>query len=141
MTNAIQIEIKVNQDKGINMRKIEKNMMTAIENKKDFSSGNTRVNHFHRGNFLGSNQREQRTSINLHNNLIAIITDIKNDDWQRNDIELFNCGWETVTTKSRLNALLAHTPFKIVQRNFQWFIHSRMTDVMMPFYDGMKLPY
>ena len=30
MNNAIEIEIEVNQDKGVNMRKIEKNMMTAI---------------------------------------------------------------------------------------------------------------
>ncbi len=136
MNNAIEIEIEVNQDKGVNMRKIEKNMMTAIENKKDFSSGNTSVTHFFVSNFEGV-----KTHVRLHGNLIAIITDIKTDSWQRNDIELSSCGWETVTTKSRLNALLAYTPWKIVQKNYQWFIHSSMTDQIMPFYDEVKLPY
>ena len=136
MIEAIQIEIKPTQNKRGNMRKIEKNMMTAIENKKDFSNGNTSVNHFYVSNFEGV-----RTQVKLHDNLIAIITDIKTDSWQRNDIELSSCGWETVTTKSRLNALLAYTPWKIVQKNFEWFVHSSMTNKMMPFYDGIKLPY
>ena len=136
MNNAIEIEIEVNQNEGVSMRKIEKNMMTAIENKKDFSNGNTSVNHFYVSAFEGV-----QTQVRLHGNLIAIITDIKTDTWQRNDIELSSCGWETATTKSRLNALLAYTPFKIVQKNYQWFVHSNITNQMMPFYDGIKLPY
>ena len=136
MENAIQIEIEVNQNKGVNMRKIEKNMMDAIQNRKDWSSGNTSVNHFYVSAFEGV-----QTEVRLHGNLIAIITDIKTDSWQRNDIELWSCGWKKVTTKSRLNALLAYTPFKIVQKNFEWFVHSNITNQMMPFYDGNKLPY
>ena len=136
MENAIQIEIEVNQNEGVSMRKIEKNMVDAIENRKDWSNGNTSVNSFYVHNFEGV-----RTQVRLHGNLIAIITDIKTDSWQRNDIELSSCGWETVTTKSRLNALLAYTPFKIVQKNFEWFVHSNITNQLMPFYDGIKLPY
>ena len=136
MENAIQIEIEVNQNEGVSMRKIEKNMVDAIENRKDWSNGNTSVNRFYVHNFEGV-----RTQVRLHGNLIAIITDIKTDSWQRNDIELSSCGWETATTKSRLNALLAYTPFKIVQKNFEWFVHSNITNQLMPFYDGIKLPY
>ena len=136
MENAIQIEIEVNQNEGVSMKKIENNMVDAIENSKDWSNGNTSVNRFYVHNFEGV-----RTQVRLHGNLIAIITDIKTDSWQRNDIELSSCGWETVTTKSRLNALLAYTPFKIVQKNYQWFVHSNITNQMMPFYDGIKLPY
>ena len=136
MENAIQIEIEVNQNEGVSMKKIEKIMVDAIENRKDWSNGNTSVNRFYVHNFEGV-----RTQVRLHGNLIAIITDIKTDSWQRNDIELSSCGWETVTTKSRLNALLAYTPFKIVQKNYQWFVHSNITNQMMPFYDGIKLPY
>ena len=144
MDNTIQIEIEVNQDKGVNMKKIEKNMMDAIHNRKDWSNGNTSVNRFYVNNFEGV-----QTEVRLHGNLIAIITDIKTDSWQRNDIEL-NTTFGTITkpvtyrtnvTKSRLNALLAYTPFKIVQKNSQWFVHSNITGHMMPFYDEVKLPY
>ena len=46
MENAIQIKIEVNQNEGVSMRKIEKNMMDAIENRKDWRNSNTSVNHF-----------------------------------------------------------------------------------------------
>ena len=67
----------------------------------------------------------------------------------RNDIELnttfgsvtIPITYKTNTTKSRLNALLEDTPFKIVQKNFQWFVYSNITNQLMPFYDGIKLPY
>tara|TARA_Y100001963_G_C6782943_1_gene451003 strand:- start:759 stop:1199 length:441 start_codon:yes stop_codon:yes gene_type:complete len=146
MNNAIQIEIKPTQNKRGNMRKIEKNMMTAIRKNKNFTSGNTSTHYFNssRKTLIGGS-----TQIRLHGHLIAIITDIKTDSWQRNDIEL-NTTFGTVTkpityrtntTKSRLNALLAYTPWKIVQKNSQWFVHSSMTNQMMPFHDGIKLPY
>ena len=151
MNNAIEIEIEVNQDKGVNMRKIESNMMTAIRKNKNFTSGNTSTHYFNfsRKTLIGGN-----TQVRLHGNLIAIIHDTqrKLDDgyWaMRNDIEL-NTTFGTITkpvtyrtnvTKSRLNALLAYTPFKIVQKNKEWFIHSNITNQMMPFHDGIKLPY
>ena len=140
MENAIQIEIEVNQNKGASMRKIEKNMITAIQNCEDWSSSNTSVTQF---------KPYQTTQVRLHGHLIAIIRNIETDTWHRNDIEL-NTTFGTVTkpityrtntTKSRLNALLAYTPFKIVQKNYQWFVHSNITNQMMPFYDGIKLPY
>ena len=118
--------------KGKNMRKIEKNMMTAIQKCEDWSSGNTSVTQF---------EPYQTTQVRLHGHLIAIIRNIETDSWQRNDIELSSCGWETVTTKSRLNALLNYTPWRIVQKNFEWFAYCSMTNQMMPFYDGIKLPY
>ena len=132
MENAIQIEIEVNQNKGASMRKIEKNMITAIQNCEDWSNGNTSVTQF---------EPYQTTQVRLHGHLIAIIRNIETDKYHRNDIELSSCGWETATTKSRLNALLAYTPFKIVQKDFEWFVHSNITNQMMPFYDGIKLPY
>ena len=133
------------------MRKIESNMMTAIRKNKNFTSGNTSTQYFNisRKTLIGGN-----TQVRLHGNLIAIIHDTqrKLDDgyWEmRNDIEL-NTTFGTVTkpityrtnvTKSRLNALLDNTPFKIVQKNKEWFVHSNITGQMMPFYDGIKLPY
>ena len=133
------------------MRKIESNMVTAIRKNKNFTSGNTSTQYFNisRKTLIGGS-----TQVRLHGNLIAIIHDTqrKLDDgyWEmRNDIEL-NTTFGSVTipityrtnvTKSRLNALLTYTPWKIVQKDFQWFVHSSMTNQMMPFHDGIKLPY
>jgi hypothetical protein len=81
------------------MRVIEKKMLDAIKQKKNWKSGNTRVEH---------------TSINskvfLHGNCIAIIWDFSKDK-QSNNISL--CGWNSKTTISRLNALSYYTNIKI----------------------------
>ena len=70
------------------MRKIETNMIAAINSRKDWKSGNTEV-------FINDNNC---ANVYLHGNLIAWV----NKD---NDLTIFDGGWQTVTTKSRLNAL------------------------------------
>ena len=92
------------------MRVIEKNMNTAIRNGKDFRSSNTTVTH-------GINEAGQReVIIKLHGNHIATVL---NDT-----MLLFDGGWQSNTTKSRLNALLSefrpHT--RVFQKSYQWFI-------------------
>ena len=93
------------------MRKIETQMNTAIRSRKDFRSGNTEVNAFTCGatGRLGS-------IVKLHGNKIAEV--------YANSIVLFDGGWQTVTTKSRLNALLDEfsTGTGVLQRNFEWFV-------------------
>ncbi len=95
--------------KGIfsTMRKIEQQMQNAIRNRKNWSSSNTSV----------SIDEDGFTSIRLHGNRIAEIA-------PHGDIVLSSCGWETVTTKSRLNAILDvfFTGFGIWQRDFTWYI-------------------
>jgi len=103
------------------MRKIEKQMNAAITAGKDWKSANTEV-------IACSNVSD----VFLHGNLIARI----GETW----IELFDGGWQTVTTKSRLNAILAEhgLPGEFVfQKNFQWFVQQEGGAI--PFFSGMRL--
>ena len=92
------------------MRKIEKQMCAAVQSNSDWKSGNTSV-HF---------DPETGVSIvRLHGNKIAEIDDTS--------MTIFDGGWQSATTKSRLNALC--TEFCIAgegvfQRNFKWFVHK-----------------
>ena len=114
------------------MRKIERQMQSAccdLENGKSWKSSNTRVEKDDEGN----------TSIYLHNNRIGYVT-------QFGDITLSSCGWDTPTTKSRLNAILdtfLHG-MHVWQRDFTWYIGNtgncsptvKNADV---FFDGYKI--
>ncbi|AFK66420.1 hypothetical protein SWPG_00173 [Synechococcus phage S-CBM2] len=108
------------------MRKIERQMNTAISNGVDFKSSNTEVISY-----------TNSSDVFLHGNLIARI----GETW----IELFDGGWQTNTTKSRLNAILAEHGCGnecVFQKNFQWFVNinngkNEMSTV--PFFSGMRL--
>ena len=73
------------------MRKIEEKMNTAIRNRKDFWPGNTSVENF----FCSATNRG--SIVKLHGNKIAEV--------YANSIVLLDGGWQTVTTKSRLNVI------------------------------------
>ena len=54
-------------------------------------------------------------------------------------IKLDSCGYETVTTKSRLNAILQEVMYgaRVFQKNFDWFVsYNNQTE---SFIDGMIL--
>ena len=102
-------------------RKIETEMNAAIQNGKQFTKANTAVYH-HEGVAI----------VRLHGNKIAEI----GDDW----MTLFDGGYQSTTTKSRLNALLAefgHDGERVFQKAFQWFIQQDGGPV--PFFSGMRL--
>ena len=104
------------------MRKIERLMNAAITEGKDFKMANTEV-------ISCSNVSD----VFLHGNLIARI----GETW----IELFDGGWRSNTTKSRLNAILSEhgCPGEgIFQKNFQWFFSSSQFGTI-PFFSGMRL--
>lgn len=89
-------------------RKIEALMNAAILNRKDWKSANTRVE-YEQGNCI--------SRVYLHGNKIAEVGD--------NFIRLFDGGWRSVTTKSRLNAILrgnGNGTEGVYQRNHQWYI-------------------
>ena len=108
------------------MRKIESQMNQAIRSRKDFRSGNTEVSSFTCGatGRLGS-------IVKLHGNKIAEV--------YANSIVLLDGGWQTVTTKSRLNALLDEfsTGTGVIQRNFEWFVTYK--NLKEDFVSGMEL--
>ena len=90
------------------MRKIEQLMNAAIKAGKNWTNANTSVNTDDAG----------LSTVYLHGNKIAEV----GDDFVR----VFDGGWRTNTTKSRLNAIInefccAYTD-GIYQHKFEWFI-------------------
>jgi len=106
------------------MRKIEEKMIQAIRNKEYFKLSNTQII-----------RTDYSIQVYLHGNKIA--------DIYNNKIVLSSCRWRTVTTKSRLNAILSMYGFHIYQKDFTWFIHSAdnscsdITFYDITFYDGI----
>jgi len=92
------------------MRKIEQQMNSAIQRNINWQSSNTSVTF---------DSESGVSTVFLHGNKIAEVSD--------NDMTIFDGGWQSNTTKSRLNALCDE--FCVVgegvfQKNFQWFIRK-----------------
>ena len=110
----------------LQMRKIESLMNNAIAKGVDFKLDNTEV-------VCCSNVSD----VFLHGNLIARI----GETW----IELFDGGWQTTTTKSRLNAILEANGCggeRVFQKKGQWWVtinNGRDNLATVPFFSGMRL--
>ena len=102
------------------MRKIEQQMNEAILNRKDFFKGNTSVE-----NYVDLRTGAMEAIVKLHGNHIATVGDT---------LQICDAGWQTVTTKSRLNALLDEFAegCYVFQKNFDWFLGDA---------DGNVLPF
>jgi hypothetical protein len=102
------------------MRKIETQMNNAINQEIDWKKDNTEVINIEGVSF-----------VYLYSNLIAMVA----DTW----LELFDAGYQTATTKSRINAILrAHGNGEYVyQKNFNWFVSTK--DGEVPFHGNIKL--
>ena len=114
------------------MRKIETQMNMAIKSQKNWSSGNTQVitdNGFSR--------------VFLHGNHIANVFDDVVDGNVKTIVQLFDGGWQTVTTKSRLNSLLFEfdTGFSVFQKNWDWFVSDFQGKTVKDFTDGITVNY
>ena len=106
------------------MNKLETRMCKAIVNKNDWSFSNTIVEY---------NSNTDCSAIMLYGNHIATV------DHNTNAVKLSSCGWETNTTKSRLNAILDEVMYgaRVYQRAFNWFLsYNNQTH---DFNDGMIL--
>ena len=106
------------------MRKIEQQMNRAIANRTDWSSSNTRVEF---------NDSTNCSSVFLHGHNIATV------DHSTNAVKVSSCGWQTVTTKSRLNAILSEVKYgcSVFQKQFDWYLSTNNQTV--DFWDGMIL--
>ena len=91
------------------MRKVEQQMNEAILYRKDFFKGNTSVENY----ITETGARE--AVVKLHGNHIATVGDT---------LQICDAGWQTVTTKSRLNALCNEFAegCYVFQKNFDWFL-------------------
>jgi len=106
------------------MRKLEKQMNFALSNKANWRGSNTVVEY---------NSNTNCSSVYLHGHQIATF----NHDTLA--LKLSSCGYETVTTKSRLNAILDEVKYgaKVFQKNWNWFVSYNNQTV--DFWDGMIL--
>jgi hypothetical protein len=102
------------------MRVIEKQMNDAISKEVDWKKDNTEVINIGGVSF-----------VYLYSNLIAMV----GDTW----LELFDGGYQSTTTKSRLNAILSEhgSGEYVYQKNFNWFVSTINGEV--PFGNGIKL--
>ena len=92
------------------MRKIEAQMNVAIQQNRNWSGSNTTVTF---------DEDTNTSSVYLHGNLIATVTD--------NDMTIYDGGWQSNTTKSRLNALCDEFCIAgegVFQKNYQWFVRK-----------------
>lgn len=64
--------------------------------------------------FKKANMEVSNTSMYLYGNRIAWLD-------RNKQLWISNCGWKTVTTKERLNAL---PNVHIIQRNYTWFLYG-----------------
>ena len=106
------------------MRKIERQMNFAISNKGNWGSSNTRVEY---------NDSSNCSSVYLHGHQIATFCH------ETKAVKLSSCGYETNTTKSRLNAILDEVKYgcRVFQKNWNWFVSYN--DQTQDFSDGMIL--
>ena len=108
------------------MRKIEQQMNAAIsDNAQYWHNANTSVETI-----------DGVSKVYLHGNLIAEVDD--------NGIKLYDGGWQSNTTKSRLNAILTEHGIAgegIFQKNFEWFIrlYNGTEFFVTEFRSGMRL--
>ena len=92
------------------MRKIEQQMCAAVQSNKNWQSANTSV-HF--------DEESGVSVVRLHGNKIAEIDDTS--------MTIFDGGWQTNTTKSRLNALCDEFCIAgegVFQKNYKWFVRK-----------------
>ena len=104
------------------MRKIESEMNAAIRGRRDWSKANTSVV------INDSND----ALVYLHGNFIAKVS--------QHFVQLFDGGWQSVTTKSRLNAILDdfHYGSGVYQMNWNWYVNLQSGGTV-PFYSGIEL--
>ena len=107
------------------MRQIEKNMNSAIWSKKNWAGSNTTVI-----------TEDDISTVMLHGNHIATYYH------NTKELALFDGGWQSNTTKSRLNALCYEFAmgFGVFQKNWEWFV-SDFSDNKKEFADGITVNY
>ena len=107
------------------MGKIETQMNNAIKSQKNWAGSNTTVI-----------TEDDISTVMLHGNHIATYYhDTK-------ELSLFDGGWQSNTTKSRLNALCYEfaTGFGVFQKNWEWFV-SDFSNNKKEFADGITVNF
>ena len=111
------------------MRKIEMEMNSAIRYRRNFSKANTSVRCFK------TNGITTDVDVFLHGNHIASL------DTATHALTIKDGGWQSVTTKSRLNALLDEfvPSMGIFQKDWVWYLRDSLDGSVVPFISGMTV--
>jgi len=106
------------------MRQIERSMNNAVRTQSNWSGSNTSVTYY---------KSENLSEVRLHGNLIAWY------DHSDQRLALSSAGWQTNTTKSRLNALLHqfHYGYTVFQKAYVWYISKPLGKKVYDFFDGI----
>ena len=98
------------------MRKIEIEMNNAVKNKIAWSKGNSCTTF---------DSTIENCFVYLHGNHIATY------NYANKELSLYDGGWQSNTTKSRLNALLFEfaTGFSVFQKNWDWYISDFQNNI------------
>jgi len=117
------------------MRLIETRMNKAIRRGGNFSNGNTSVSTVSFLDSLGFYREVSK--VFLHGNHIATY------HHTTKELQLFDGGWQSNTTKSRLNALCEEfaTGFSVFQKNWNWFVSDFQSKVVKDFTSGITVNY
>ena len=109
------------------MRKIETEMNNAVKNKIAWSKANTSTTF---------DNTIENWFVYLHGNHIATY------NYDLKELSLYDGGWQSVTTKSRLNALLFEfaTGFSVFQKNWDWYVSDFQNNIK-DFYNGLTVDY
>ena len=99
-------------------------MNQAMRYFRPFSSSNTTVV-----------QNDRDMDVFLHGNHIASLCKISMD------LRIFDGGWQSNTTKSRLNALLEEfaDSYRVIQKDFTWYVVDSYDNSRKAFWSGMTL--
>ena len=99
-------------------------MNQAMRYFRPFSSSNTTVV-----------QNDRDMDVFIHGNHIATLCKISMD------LRLFDGGWQSNTTKSRLNALLDEFGGgdRVIQKDFTWYLVSNLDNSRRAFFSGMTV--
>ena len=100
-------------------------MNRALVNRNNWAGSNTSVSY---------NENTDCSSVYLHGHQIATL------DHKNQALKLSSCGYQTVTTKSRLNAILDEIDYgcKVFQKQWDWYFRSNNNQTV-DFWDGMIL--
>ena len=108
------------------MRKVERQMNQAIRGQRNWSGSNTTV-------FTTDNGLE--STVYLHGNHIATYFHYDRV------LQLFDGGWQSNTTKSRLNAILQEFACgdRVIQKDFAWYLVSNLDNSRRAFFSGITV--
>ena len=109
------------------MRKIESQMNRAIRTQSNWSNSNTTVS---------TSDNGLQSKVFLHGNHIATYFHVERQ------LQIFDGGWQSVTTKSRLNALCYEfvTGVRLFQKNWTWYV-SGVNRGSEQFFNGQILDW